>query len=193
MSNKNLWHVCSRAPPGPVAEEWFWTQWLATEDRVWGSVCFSREKHDEGILWTAMRVVPNGQQGVNTNSGIIVEGDNSKQNNDFPKMSVFQSQKSVTVILFTWKKGLCRYDWWKTLRWRVDVRFIWISPVSSQGSSVITRVLMRKRGKWERQWQRCEDRNKGRSDEITGFKGRRGPWAKSMGSLQELKRQGNAS
>ena len=57
-----------------------------------------------------MRVVPNGQQGVNTDSGIIVEGDNSKQNNDFPKMSVFQSQKSVTVILFTWQKGLCRYD-----------------------------------------------------------------------------------
>lgn len=43
------------------------------------------------------------------------------------------------------------------------------------GSSVITRVLMREIRKQERQWQRCGGRNKGRSDEIAGFEGRRGP------------------
>lgn len=40
---------------------------------------------------------------------------------------------------------------------------------------------MREIRKQERQWQRCGGRNKGRSDEIAGFEGRRGPWARECG------------
>lgn len=59
-----------------------------------------RESHDEGLLWTTRTVVSDGQQGVNVSSDIIVEGVSVEQNNGFSKMSMFQSQKSVTMILY---------------------------------------------------------------------------------------------
>lgn len=91
-------------------------------------------------------------------------------------MSISQSLEPVNMLPYLAKRIFAKVIKLRILRWGDYLRY-------PDVLSVITRVLIRERGRQEN--QRCEGRSRGQSDGIAGSENERRPGAKECGQPVE--------